>query len=205
MPPPIPAPASMPVQGDPFGGNHYVLKKQLLKLIGASFNIYDAHGTQILQANQKGFKLKEDIRLMGGPGLQTELIGIFARNVIDFSAAYDVIDLQSGHRIGVFKRKGWQSMARDEWIVMDAHENQVGTLIEDSLALALIRRLLTNLVPQNYDLLVGETRKVDLKQNFNPFSYHLGIEFFSPPQDFDRRMGLAGAVLLAAIEGRQAG
>jgi hypothetical protein len=78
-------------------------------------------------------------------------------------------------------------------------------LIEDSLALALIRRLLTNLVPQNYDLLVGETRKVDLKQNFNPFSYHLGIEFFSPPQDFDRRMGLAGAVLLAAIEGRQAG
>ncbi|MFM9874436.1 MAG: hypothetical protein ACKVQS_13355 [Fimbriimonadaceae bacterium] len=203
MPPPVSAP--VPAQGDPFSGNHFVLKRQLLKLIGASFNIYDVHGVQILQANQKGFKLKEDIRLMGGPGLQTELIGIFARKVMDFSASYDVMDLQTNQRIGVFRRKGWHSLARDEWIVMDANEVAIGTLIEDTLAMALLRRLLTNLIPQNYDLLVGEVRKVDLKQNFNPFSYHLGIEFFTPPQDFDRRMGLAGAVLLAAIEGRQAG
>ncbi len=203
MPPPVPV--SMPISGDPFSGNHYVLKKQLLKLIGASFNIYDANGTQILQANQKGFKLKEDIRLMGGPGLQTELIGIFARKVMDFSASYDVMDLQTNQRIGVFRRKGWHSMARDEWVILDANEVEIGTLIEDSLALALLRRLLTNLIPQNYDLLIGGTRKVDLKQNFNPFSYHLGIEFFTPPQDYDRRMGLVAAVMMAAIEGRQAG
>ena len=190
---------------NPFSGNKYVLKKQLLKLLGASFNIYDSSGVQILQANQKAFKLKEDIRLMGGPGLQTELIGIFARQIMDFKAAYDVVDLQTNQKIGAFKRKGWHSIARDEWVVMDTMDREVGTLIEDSMALALVRRFLSNLVPQNYDMLLGEKLVVDLKQNFNPFSYHLNIDFFVSPDQLDRRMGLAGAVLLAAIEGRQSG
>lgn len=188
-----------------FAHDRYILKRQLLKVVGAGFNIYDPSGTQVMQAIQKGFKLKEDIRIMTGPGFKQEQIGIFARQVIDFSAAYDVVDLTNNTKIGVFKRKGLNSMVRDEWVLMDPYEREVGTVIEDSLALALVRRLLSALVPQNYDLLVGGQRYVDLKQNFNPFSYHLNIVFEVPPQQFDRRIGIAAAVLLAAIEGRQRG
>lgn len=186
-----------------FSGDHYVLKRQLLKLIGGAYKIFDASGTQVVQANQKGFKLKEDIRLLGGAGLDQEIVGIFARQIIDFSAAYDVVDLRDNTKIGAFRRKGFKSIIRDEWIVMDANDMEIGTIIEDSMALALVRRFLTNLVPQNYDLLIGGTRVVDLKQNFNPFSYHLNIDFFAPPETFDRRLGLAAGVLLAAIEGKQ--
>jgi len=190
---------------NPFTGDKYLLKRQLLKLIGSTFHIYDAFGHQILKANQKGFKLKEDIRLLGGPNLDQEMIGIFARKIMDFSAAYDVVDLTNGSKIGVFRRKGMKSILRDEWEVLDVNDVVVGQMIEDSMVLALVRRFLSNLVPQNYDLLIGQERVVDLKQNFNPFSYHLNIDFFTPSANFDRRMGLAGAVLLAAIEGRQSG
>ena len=185
--------------------DRYLLKRQLLKLVGASFNIYDPGGTQVLQANQKGFKLKEDIRLLGGPGLQQELVGIFARQVMDFSAAYDVVDLTTNTKIGALRRKGFRSIVRDEWLVLDPWDREIGKVIEDSMALALVRRFLTNLVPQNYDLLLGTTRAVDLKQNFNPFSYHLNVVFEVPATQFDRRVGLATAVLIAAIEGRQRG
>jgi len=190
---------------NPFTGDKYVLKRQLLKLIGSTFHIYDALGHQVLKANQKGFKLKEDIRLLGGPNLDQEMIGIFARKIMDFSSAYDVVDLTNGTKIGVFRRKGMKSILRDEWEVLSPDEVVIGTMLEDSMAMALVRRFLVNLIPQNYDLFVGDQRMVDLKQNFNPFSYHLNIDFFAPPQNFDRRMGLAGAVLLAAIEGRQSG
>ncbi|MBL8067093.1 MAG: hypothetical protein JNM28_01465 [Armatimonadetes bacterium] len=198
-------PPLVPSEIDPFAGSHYYLKRQLLKMIGATFDIYDSGGQQVLQAQKKGFKLKEDIRIFGGPGFQTELVGIFARQIIDFSAAYDVMDARTGQKIGAFQRKGWASLARDEWTVMNAMDQPVAVLIEDQLWMALVRRLLTNLIPQNYDMLVGEMRVADLKQNFNPFTYHLAIDCFQPPDQLDRRMVLAGACLLASIEGRQSG
>jgi hypothetical protein len=198
------APVTRP-ENPVFLHDRYVLKRQLLKLIGSSFNLYDPSGVQVLQANQKGFKLKEDIRILGGPNLQQEMIGIFATKVIDFSSSYDVVDLTTQTKIGSLKRKGFASMLRDEWTVFDPWDREIGKVIEDSLALALVRRLLTKLVPQNYDLLLGTTRAVDFKQNFNPFSYHLNVIFEVPNSQFDRRLGLAAAVLLAAIEGRQRG
>lgn len=185
--------------------DQYVLKRKLLKLIGGQFNIYDGSGAQVLQANQKGFKLKEEITVCGGPEFKQPLFGIYARQVIDLGATYDVRDLQTNAQIGSFRRKGFNSLVRDEWAVFDANGTQVGIVIEDSLALALVRRLLTNLVPQNYDLVIGDRRYVDLKQNFNPFTYHLNVIFEVPPQQFDRRLGLSAAILLAAIEGRQRG
>jgi hypothetical protein len=69
----------------------------------------------------------------------------------------------------------------------------------------LVRRFLLNLIPQNYDLLVDGRRVADFRQNFNPFSYHLNIDFSEDTQGrVDRRLGIAAAVLIAAIEGRQA-
>ncbi|RYG47358.1 hypothetical protein EON79_07570 [bacterium] len=192
-----------------FTGNKYVLKRKLLKLIGGSFLIFDESGQQVLQANQKGFKLKEDIRLLGGPDHTQELVGIFARKVIDFSSVYDVIDMTTNQKIGALGRRGWKSLARDEWTVLDAQDRQIGTMIEDSLAMAILRRVLSyfigNWIPQNYDLLINGQRVVDLKQNFNPFNYHLHISFETGPDQFDRRLGLAAGVLLAAIEGKQRG
>lgn len=190
----------------PLRGNHLIIKRALLKLVGAQFHVSDpATGQEVALAIQKGFKLKEDIRVSIG-GVET--IGIFARQIIDFSAAYDVVDLTStpNTRIGVLKRKGLKSsFVRDEWLVFDAWEKQIGDLWEDSVALGLVRRFLTALVPQNYDLIVGGQRAADFKQNFNPFSYHLNVYFMAPHEQLDRRLVLASAILLAAIEGRQKG
>ncbi len=179
------------------------LKRALLKLVGAQFHIHDAvSGAEVMTAVQKGFKLKEDIRVsIGG----REEIGIFARQVFDFRGAYDVVDMTTvpNSVVGVIKRKGLRSMLRDEWVIADAHGHEFAIMIEDSMTLALVRRFLSNLVPQNYDVLVGEQKVMDLKQNFNPFTYHLNIDFGLLPANFDRRLGLAAAILIAAIEGRQ--
>lgn len=179
-----------------------VIKRKILKLVGARFHIQTTDGRDLYTADQKGFKLREDIRIKQG---DQEVIGIHARKIMDFSSAYDVLDLTDvpNATIGVLKRRGLKSMLRDEWEVADAQEQPVGLLTEDSMALALVRRILTNLIPQNYDLMVGSEQIVDFKQNFNPFSYHLNISFKVPNERFDRRLGLAAGILLAAVEGRQ--
>lgn len=198
-----PAPRSKLVPVSPFDGQHYVLKQRLLRLFGRGFGIYDASGQLVLQANETPFRWREELRLSGGYGMNQELIGIFGRSVFDFGATYDVVDLTNGSKIGALQRLGLQSLVRDEWVVLDAWDREIGRMQEDTLGLALVRRFLASLIPQNYDLLIGGQKVVDLRQNFNPFTYHLHIDFLTPPQHFDRRLGLAAAVLLGAIEGRQ--
>jgi hypothetical protein len=96
-------------------------------------------------------------------------------------------------------------MLRDEWLVLDPADQQIGILQEDNLTQALLRRfLLGSFLPQNYDLIMQDQRVVDLRQRFNLFRYELEIDFrFDSQQRLDRRLGIAAAILLGTIEGKQ--
>lgn len=187
-----------------FSYDQYLLKRQVLALTG-KFRIYNPNGTLVLFSEQKMFRLREDIRVYADEGKTQEVLQIKARQIIDFSAAYDVMDATEGVKVGTLRRRGWKSMLRDEWEVLDANEQVVGLLFEDNVNLALLRRLLLgSLLPQNYDLTIGERRVADLRQRFNLFAYHLDLDF-SPDagRQLDRRVGIAAGILLAAIEGKQ--
>jgi hypothetical protein len=115
------------------------------------------------------FRLREDIRVYADEGKQQEVLMIKARQIIDFAAAYDVVDSASGEKVGALRRKGWSSI-----------------------------------LPQNYDLTLGQTRVADLKQRFNLFRYELDLDMsMDAARQLDPRLGIAAAILLAAIEGRQ--
>ena len=186
-----------------FDFNNYVLKRQFLA-IGGKFRVYAPGEKLVLYVEQKLFKLREDIRVYADEGKTQEVMTIKARQIVDFSAAYDVVDVASGQKVGALRRKGLASILRDEWEVLDASDAVIGKLFEDSMGMALFRRFLSNLIPQNYDLLFGQTRVADYKQNFNPFTYELNIDLsMDTARQLDRRLGLAAAILLAAVEGRQ--
>lgn len=182
----------------------YLLKRQAIALTG-KFRFYDPMGNLVMFSEQKMFKLREDIRVYSDESKTQEVLSIKARQIIDFSAAYDVVDTAMNQKVGALRRKGWRSMLRDEWEVLDANDNVRGLLFEDSVGLALLRRLLLgNWLPQNYDITFGAVRVADLKQNFNLFRYELNLDFsMDAAHQLDRRLGLAAGILLAAIEGRQ--
>jgi len=186
-----------------FLSNQYVLKRQVFALAG-KFRVYDSSGKLILFSEQKMFKLREDIRVFSDESKAQEVLMIKARQIIDFSAAYDVVDSTTGQKVGALRRKGLASMLRDEWEILDVNDSVIGSLFEDSMGLALLRRFLSNLVPQNYDITMGADRVADLKQNFNPFTYELNLDFsMDINKRLDRRLGIAAGILLAAVEGRQ--
>jgi uncharacterized protein YxjI len=189
---------------NPFGHQKYLLKKRILIMLGAKLNIYDPSGNMVMVVQQKAFKLREDIRVYSDEGFTQEVLSIKARRIMDFSAAYDVVDPIRNEKVGVLRRKGWSSIVRDNWEVLDATDVKRGEITEDNMMLALIRRLLTNLVPQNYDMVFDGTKVADFGQGFNPFAYHLNIDFsMDSGKKLDPRLGIAAAVLLATLEGRQ--
>lgn len=190
---------------DNFSKQKYLIRRKILKFIGASFHIYDMDGNLMFFVGQKGFKLKEDLRIYSDESKSNELLLIKARNIIDFSPIFDVYDSTEGNKIGAFKRKGMRSMLRDEWEMLDANDQVLGVIFEDSMGLALVRRFLTALIPQHFDATINDKLVWTFDQNFNPFVQKISLDMTHDTEDLmDDRLGIAAAVLLCAIEGQQA-
>jgi len=187
-----------------FSWSNYLLKRQVFALTG-KLRLYNPNGELVLYVEQKMFRLREDIRVFGDESKTQELLLIQARNIIDFSAAYDVIESASGQKVGALRRKGLRSMFRDEWEVLDAADQPIGMMFEDSVGQALLRRfLLGSLLPQNYDITIGDKRVADLRQKFNLFSYQIILDLSMDTANLlDHRLGIAAGILLAIIEGKQ--
>ncbi len=196
--------ATTAVRSSVFSGNVYRIRQKLLTLVAKKFYVEDGSGAVIGFCKQKAFKLKEDIRLYTDESMTSELLSIQARSIIDFSVAFDVVDSATGEKVGALKRKGWKSILKDEWILMDTMDQEIGRIKEDSALLATIRRFVTNLIPQKYAFSFGAHEVGTAKQNFNFFAPKLTLDFASDPMKMlDRRLAIAAALLLMAIEGRQ--
>lgn len=194
----------IPTAPDRFALSRYIVRRKILKVFGGAFHIYDPDERLVFYSELKAFKLKEDIRLFTGEDMRTEVLRIQARQMLDIAATYDVYDSASGAKVGALRRKGLKSIFKDEWLVLDANDRELGRIVEDSLALALIRRFLTNLIPQKYYAEVRGKEVCTMKQRFNPFVMKLDLDFSADPKrTLDRRLGIAATILLCAIEGRQ--
>lgn len=189
---------------DPFALDQYVARRKVFTLFTGKFHIYDLSENLIAYVEQKAFKLKEDITVFADEEKQTPLLNIKAQQIIDISAAYAVTEVASGEVVGHLKRKGLKSILRDEWTIADSNGQEIGRIQEDSALLATIRRFLTNLIPQSYNVEIHGQPAGTFKQNFNPFVMKLNVDLRADPgRQFDRRLALAAVVLLLAIEGRQ--
>src|SRR5262249_30744347 len=182
-----------------FSHQTYLVRKKFWQFFGGSFYIYDSNGEIVLFSKLKAFKLKEDIRVFTDESMQTEALSIQARSILDFSGVYDVYDSATGQRVGALRRKGLKSrFYKDEWVILDAADREIGLIQEESAALALLRKyLLGALIPQKFDAQIGGRPVAAFKQHFNLFAMKLTLDFSLDPQHmFDRRLGIAAGVLL---------
>lgn len=185
--------------------NKYFAKKSFLKIFGGEIRIFDETKSNLLFfVKQKAFKLKEDITVYADETKTKELLKIKARSVIDFSAIYDVIDISTNQPMGALRRKGFKSILKDSWEILDTKDQVIGSIDEDSVFKAILRRFLTNLIPQTFFISLNNKQVGLLKQTFNPFVPQFNIDFsLDTANALDRKLGIAIVILLQIIEGRQ--
>ncbi len=93
---------------------------------------------------------------------------------------------------------------RDRWEILDPQDMPIGEVLEDSGLKAVLRRFLTNLIPQTFNIHIGQETVGLMKQTFNPFVPQFMVDFsMDYSQRLRREMGIAIVVLLQIIEGRQ--
>ena len=190
-----------------FADDTYLLRRKFFRIFGGGFHLYGPDGQLRLYTEMKRFRLKEDIRLYSDESMETEVLAISTKSIFDISGSYAVRDTLSGELVGGLRRKGLKSFLKDEWLILDAEGEEIGTIKEDGTVRALVRRFVdfaAVLMPQGFHVEVGGTPVATFKQQFNPIIQKLDLDF-SPDAAgvLDRRLGVAAAVLILAIEGKQ--
>ena len=186
-----------------FQGDKFLARKKVFSFLGNKFHIYGPSEDLRFFVKQKAFKLKEDITVFTDESMTTPVLKIGARSWQDFSGTYDV-STPEGQNLGSLKREGLKSILKDKWLILDQNDQEVGTIEEDSTAAALLRRFLSNLIPQTFNVHLNGQKVGVFSQHFNPFVAKYDIDFsFDQSDQLDRRLGIAAVVLLLAIEGRQ--
>ncbi len=187
--------------------DRFLARRKVFKLFGAGFTIFDLEGAPLAVSEQKAFKLKEDIRVKDGTAEGPEILQIKADRIVDFSAAYKVLDSQTGEHVGTLRRKGWSSLFRDSWEILDAEGIVRGKVTEDDAWKAAIRRTVeaaSLLLPQSFHIEIDGQVVGTMKQHFNPFAHKFDVDLSLDTEGMlPRPLALATVILLLAIEGRQ--
>ncbi len=99
--------------------------------VAPQIRVTDAEGSPVLFVHQKAFKLKEAVTVYRSEAKQTALYTIGADRVLDFNAAYQIMD-GSGRSVGKLARKGRRSIWKARYDVLNAEDQSVFRIQEDS-------------------------------------------------------------------------
>jgi hypothetical protein len=187
--------------------DHFQVQRQVFKLLGGAFRLKTLDGRLLGYSRQKAFKLREDIRVYADESESLELLHIQADRIVDFSAAYKVFDSRTGELIGALRRKGWTSLFRDSWELLDSEGRLRGRVVEDSGWKALLRRLadaVSMFLPQTFLIEVEGQVVATMRQNFLGIPPRYTIDLSLDREGIlPRPLAVATVILLLAVEGRQ--
>ncbi len=99
--------------------------------ISNDFTATDSKGKIIAYVKQKLFKLKEDILIFSDQSKTEQLYRIKADKWLDFSAAYAFFD-KDGKEFGKIARKGWKSIWKAQYTILDENQNIQYTVSEEN-------------------------------------------------------------------------
>lgn len=192
-----------PVRAAIFQLDRYIARQKIFTWT-PQFYFCDSNGDTLAFLRKRVFSWKDEIRVFTDKEQTLELLNIKARKIIDWGAAFDVTDSINHQKVGVLKRRGWKSLVRTEWTIVDAGDQEIGKIRENSTFMAVMRRFLTNLLPQSFSFEVHGQQVGSARQKLNFFVPRMEADFSNDPGHLlDRRLATAAIVLLMAVEGRQ--
>ncbi len=95
------------------------------------FTAYDADEKVIAYVKQKLFKLKEDISVFSDASQSKTNYKIKANKWLDFNTAYDFHNAE-GKVFGKVVRKGWKSIWKAEYQIVNEHEKTIYQINEEN-------------------------------------------------------------------------
>jgi uncharacterized protein YxjI len=201
---------------DPNAHDNFVLRQRIKLVINQyEFSVPEGEsdGEPFCFVEQARFKFKEDIRFFADETKSQELLRILARQRFDPRARYDVTT-PDGVKVGEIQKVFGASLLRSTYTLFDAGGNEIASVRERSIAVALFRRL-TGFIPyvgdfadwlpipydfefRHGDQVIGMHRRRRWKWH-DVYDIDLSAD---SERRLDRRLVLAAAVGMDALQAR---
>lgn len=120
-----------------------------ISTLSNDFTATNSQGKTIAYVKQKMFKLKEDITVYSNENKTQVNYKINADRWIDFSAAYSIKN-SSDAEIGKIARKGWKSIWKAEYEIINKHQKLKYHIKEDNAWIKVLDGLLGQIPVLNF-------------------------------------------------------
>jgi uncharacterized protein YxjI len=191
------------------------LIQQVFRPIGNEYRISapaagTEEGTPLLFVKQKKLKIKEDIRFRLAPDDDAHVFMIKSKSVFEFRGRHEVLDAD-GSVIGMLEKNFAKSLIRSHSHVRNANGEELFEGYESNLPIAIVRRIadlgpdwlsLLQWLPFNFTLRRGDEEVGTYRRVLGKLRDRYVLELGEGLQDADRRLVLAFAIALDALQDR---
>lgn len=177
---------------------HFFVRKSAFSW-APKFYFYDQSGDTLAFVRNATLTWNREIRVFTDPGMSFELLAIRPLAGRSSGACFEITDSVNHERVGAVRQVETSGLQRRQWALMDSAGQEVGTVIEDSLLLGGLRRLVTELLPQSYTFRLAGCAVGTATQKGSLFNSEMEIDLSADHEkQLDPRLVTAVLVLLLA-------
>lgn len=188
-----------------WSSGHYKIRRKVFA-IANQYWIEDGRGTMLGYTRQKLMCFREDIRIYSDESMTYELFRVHQEQLMDAWGTFAVLDPSMNVCFGKIKRRLMSDLSKDEYFLLDPNGQQVGRVVED-LGRGLARKYLPfgGLMTARVTVEFYGQPVTEIRQQFKLIGDEWDVDVSRLPPQFDRRVLLAGIILMGMIERKRNG
>jgi len=178
--------------------SRYTIKRNFWSFFERIFRVLTPDGQVIMYVKHPLLRLREEFQVFADEARTRLLMIVKSKQVIAINFAYDITDAADGHVMGTVQKRGFKSIVRDKFLILDPAGTEIGYMEEQG---ASIMRRIFPFLTSKHAIFIGGQQVAYIKQRFRFFNKEFDVEM--TPGAADPRFVLACALLALIAEARR--
>jgi nucleoside diphosphate kinase len=176
----------------------YIIKRNFWSLFERIFRVLTHDGQIIMFVKHPIFRLREEFKVFADEAQSRPLLTIKSKQVIAINFSFDVTDEMSGRVLGTVQKRGFKSIVRDKFLILDPAGVEIGYMEEQGAS--ILRRFIP-LLTSKHAIVMNGAQVAFVRQKFRFFTKEFDVEMTAGT--IDPRFVLACALLALIAEARR--
>jgi len=176
---------------DAFSHASYVLVRPLFSWTRV-YRVYGPDGGLVAFVEHPFFRLRTELVMYADESQLQPILVLKNRRIAALNMEHDLFDAQTGRRLGVIRTRGWRSLWRNSWDILDADERPAGEMLEDG---PWFWRRVFRFLPGRHHIELGGTEVARIVQRFHFFRREFSIDLLQVADPIEPRFAIACALI----------